>query len=80
MAYIPANDSSDGAKVVYESKDGKTSKTFDALDWLAQLITHIPKKANKWSDMEFIRFGGAITRISPEDYEKKPVLTMTCRH
>jgi len=27
------NDSSDGAKVVYESKDGETTKTFDALDW-----------------------------------------------
>jgi len=29
-----ANDFSDGAKVAYESKDGKTSKTFDAPDWL----------------------------------------------
>jgi len=38
--YIPANDSSDGAKVVYESKDGKTSKTLDAMDWLAQLTTN----------------------------------------
>ncbi len=28
MAYIPVNDSSDGAKVVYESKDGETTKTF----------------------------------------------------
>ncbi|MFC1817409.1 transposase [Thermodesulfobacteriota bacterium] len=42
MTYIPVNDSSDGAKVVYESKDGKASKTFDALDWFAQLTTHIP--------------------------------------
>ncbi len=33
MTYIPADDSSDGtAKVVYESKDGRTQKTFDALD------------------------------------------------
>jgi hypothetical protein len=29
---------------IYESKDAKTSKTFDALDWLAQLVTHIPNK------------------------------------
>jgi len=43
MTYIPAHDASDGvARVIYESKDGKTSKTFDALDWLAQLTTHIP--------------------------------------
>ena len=47
MTYIPANDSSDGAKVVYESKDGKTSKTFDALDWLAQLVTHIPNRGEQ---------------------------------
>ena len=23
--------------------EGKTTKTFDALDWLAQLVTHIPE-------------------------------------
>ena len=49
MTYIPAQDSSDGvAKVIYQSKDNKTSKTFDALDWLvpppAGLTTHVPNK------------------------------------
>jgi len=45
MTYIPADQSSDNiAKVIYQSKDAKTSKTFDALKWLAQLITHIPNK------------------------------------
>ena len=34
MTYIAADDSADGtAKVLYESKDGKATKTFDALDW-----------------------------------------------
>jgi len=48
MTYIPAYESNDGiAKVLYESKDGKTSKTFDALDWLAQLVTHIPHKGEQ---------------------------------
>jgi len=48
MIYIPANKSKDGvAKVIYESKDGKTTKTFDALDWLAQLVTHIPNKGEQ---------------------------------
>ena len=43
MTYVSAYDSPDGvAKVIYESKDGKASKTFDALDWLAQLVIHIP--------------------------------------
>jgi len=30
---LPENDSSVGAKLVYESKDGNRSKTLDALDW-----------------------------------------------
>ena len=28
-------------------KDGKTSKTFEALTWLAQLTTHIPNKGEQ---------------------------------
>jgi len=45
MTYIAVDDSADGTvKVLYESKDGKAIKTFDALDWLAQLVTHISTK------------------------------------
>jgi hypothetical protein len=29
-------------KVVYTSKDGRTSKSFPALEWLANLCSHIP--------------------------------------
>ena len=48
MTYIAAQDSSDGlAKVIYQAKDAKTTKTFDALDWLAQLVTHIPNKGEQ---------------------------------
>jgi len=48
MTYIPANDSSDDvSKVIYQSKDGRSTKTFDALDWLAQLVTHIPNKGEQ---------------------------------
>ena len=48
MIYIAANDSSDGvSKVIYQSKDGTSTKTFDALDWLAQLVTHIPNKGEQ---------------------------------
>jgi hypothetical protein len=47
VTYIPGDESANGlAKVIYDSKNGKTSKTFDALDWLAQLVTHIPIKAS----------------------------------
>ena len=45
MTYIPAYNSNDGtAKVLYCSKDGSQHKTFDALDWLALLTTHIPDR------------------------------------
>jgi ribosomal protein S27E len=48
MTYVAAQDSFDGiAKVIYESKDGKSSKKFEALDWLAQLTTHIPNKGEQ---------------------------------
>jgi len=48
MSYIPAKDAMNGlAKVVYKSKDGRASITFDALDWLAQLVTHIPNKGEQ---------------------------------
>lgn len=45
MNYLTDDQSPDGiAKVIYQSKDGRTSKTFGAMDWLAQLTTHIPGK------------------------------------
>ena len=45
MAYIPAGDSSDGqAKVVYSSKNDGTTQTFDALDWLAKQVSHVPNR------------------------------------
>ena len=48
MTYIPANDSSDGvSKVIYQSMDGTSTKTFYALGWLAQLVTDIPIKSEQ---------------------------------
>ena len=53
MTYIAAKDSSDRvATVIYQSKDAKTTKTFDALDWLAQLVSHIPNKGE-----QMVRYG-----------------------
>ncbi len=41
MVYVPVEESTDGiAKVVYTSIDKKSRKTFNALDWLARLVTH----------------------------------------
>ncbi len=43
MVYIPVGESTDGVtKVIYTSKDSRTRKTFDALDWMAHLVTHVP--------------------------------------
>jgi hypothetical protein len=35
------------ARVIYQAKDGNSSKTFLALDWLAQLVSHIPGKGEQ---------------------------------
>jgi len=50
MAYVAVHDSSAGTAKVYASKDGRTSKTFQAVDWLAQLTTHIPNRgeSRRW--------------------------------
>ncbi len=43
MTYLTAKDPLDGqAKVIYRSKDGLASKTFEALYWLTQWVSHIP--------------------------------------
>ncbi len=58
MTYIAAADTLDGqAKVIYRSKDGRTSKTLEALDWSRrraagcihslQRVTHIPNKGEQ---------------------------------
>jgi hypothetical protein len=45
MTYLPKFESKDGeAKIIYKGKKDGTIKTFDALDFLAQLTTHIPNK------------------------------------
>ncbi|MBT9143221.1 MAG: hypothetical protein DDT29_01620 [Dehalococcoidia bacterium] len=31
------------ARVIYKAKDGRTTKTCLAIDWLAHLSTHMPK-------------------------------------
>jgi hypothetical protein len=53
MTYVPAEIANDGvAKVVYRSKDDRTEKTFDALDWLARLVVHIPNRYE-----QLVRYG-----------------------
>jgi len=49
MDYSP-----DDATVVYRSKDGKEKKTYDALDWLAAMASHVPERGK-----QSIRYYGA---------------------
>ncbi|MCP4627001.1 MAG: hypothetical protein GY850_26350 [bacterium] len=71
MTYIPGDESANGAaKVIYDSKDVKTGKTFDALDWLAQLVTHIPNKGKSAGGGSDITDSTPINRV---DYGKRPV-------
>ncbi len=45
---MPAFEAADGlARVIYQAKDGGFSKTFLALDWLAQLVPHIPGRGEQ---------------------------------
>ena len=39
------------SKVLYQSKDGKRGKAFDALEWLAAMCSHIPNKGESF-DLE----------------------------
>lgn len=42
MTYLPEE-----AKVIYQSKDGKQEKGFDALEWLAGMCSHVPNKGEQ---------------------------------
>ena len=60
MTYIQGE-----AKVVYQSKDGREEKVFDALEWLAAMCSHVPDKGE-----QMVRYYGkkhAIKRASKID-------------
>jgi len=46
MTYIPEE-----TKGIYQYKDGKEGKAFDALEWIAAMCPHVPNKGNRWSDI-----------------------------
>ena len=54
------------AKVVYTSKDGKSTKVFDALDWLAAMCSHIPNKGE-----QMVRYYGYYSNVSRGDRKKE---------
>src|SRR5690554_86791 len=54
MFYIPPEESSNEVgKIIYKGKNSREIQAFDALDWLARLVTHIPNKGE-----QFVRYYG----------------------
>ena len=54
MTYIPEE-----SKVIYQSKDGKEEKVFDALEWLAAMCSHVPNKGE-----QMVRYYGYYSNVS----------------
>ena len=54
MTYIPEE-----SRVIYQSKDGKKEKVFDALDWLAAMCSHVPNKGE-----QMVKYYGHYSNVS----------------
>jgi len=55
--------------VIYRSKDGQTTKTFSALDWLAHIISHIPRHGE-----QMVRYYGYYSNAARGKRRKHGVL------
>ena len=53
MTYVPEE-----SKVLYRSKDGNKEKTFDALEWLAAMCSHVPNKGE-----QMVRYYGYYSNV-----------------
>ena len=54
MTYIPEE-----SRVIYQSKDGKKEKVFDALEWLAAMCSHVPNKGK-----QMVKYYGHYSNVS----------------
>ena len=53
------------SKFVYQSKDGKSEKVFDALEWLAAMCSHVPNKGE-----QMVRYYGYYSNVAPGKRKK----------
>jgi hypothetical protein len=53
MTYLPRE-----TRVIYESRNGKRTKTFDALEWLAAMCSHVPNKGE-----QMVRYYGYYSNV-----------------
>ena len=61
MTYIPEE-----TKVIYQSKDGKEEKVFDALEWLAAMYSHVPNKGE-----QMVRYYGFYSNVARGQAQKE---------
>jgi len=61
MSYVPEE-----AKVIYQSKDGKEEKVFDALEWRASMCSHVPNKGE-----QMVRYYGYYSNVSRGKRQKE---------
>ena len=53
MTYFPEE-----SKVIYQSKDGKDQRTFEPLEWLAAMCSHIPNRGE-----QMVRYYGYYSNV-----------------
>ena len=53
-------------KVVYAAKDGETTKSFPALEWLAAMCSHIPNRGE-----QIVRYYGYYSNVSRGERQKE---------
>lgn len=56
---------SESHRVVYRSKDGKEERTFDALEWMAALCSHVPNRGE-----QMVRYYGYYSNASRGRHRK----------
>ena len=66
MSYIPEE-----SKVVYQSKDGKEEKVFDALEWLAAMCSHVPNKGEQMVRYYGFYSNGSRGKRKKQDRDKR---------
>ena len=54
MTYLPEE-----SKVIYQSKDGKEDRVFNALEWLAVMCSHVPNKGE-----QMVRYYGYYSNVT----------------
>jgi hypothetical protein len=57
---------SEDRRVVYRGKDGKKEKTFDALEWMAAICSHVPNKGE-----QMVRYYGFYSNVSRGRHENE---------